>query len=291
MDAGFGTGAQDRGVHVEGHPLWGSRLLLDEAGRRMNDAIHRAHVAAGAEMVIANTHNASFESCARWAGPDRAAATMETVNREAVGSARRSGARYVAACVMSADEPYAERATRSVSALQTALRPQVEVLDGLGVDLLIFEMLSTGADLDAARAVAAELRTPVAAGFTAAGARTRGGVSMEDAARRWNDRAAVVFLQCTPWPDVDRLLGELIDHATVPVGVYANAGSNRAEWGADRVSPDRYAEAARGWLGAGATAVGGCCGTSEAHIEALRRLSIEEGGSGPFPGGGDRAPG
>jgi len=44
------------------------------------------------------------------------------------------------------------------------------------------------------------------------------------------------------------------------------------------VSPADYAAAARGWVAAGATIVGGCCGTTPAHIAALRALS-ESGAS------------
>jgi S-methylmethionine-dependent homocysteine/selenocysteine methylase len=38
------------------------------------------------------------------------------------------------------------------------------------------------------------------------------------------------------------------------------------------VSPVEYAEHAKQWLSAGACIVGGCCGTTAAHIAALRAL-------------------
>jgi S-methylmethionine-dependent homocysteine/selenocysteine methylase len=56
---------------------------------------------------------------------------------------------------------------------------------------------------------------------------------------------------------------------------YANAGRADDRLGWDDTSEDaadRYAALARSWLGAGATLVGGCCGTGPAHIAALSRL-------------------
>ena len=38
------------------------------------------------------------------------------------------------------------------------------------------------------------------------------------------------------------------------------------------LDPQSYAEHAADWLSAGATVVGGCCGTRPSHIAALRAL-------------------
>jgi S-methylmethionine-dependent homocysteine/selenocysteine methylase len=58
----------------------------------------------------------------------------------------------------------------------------------------------------------------------------------------------------------------------VPFGAYANAGSPEEGigWGAAGAEAAQvYLEFARSWVNAGATIVGGCCGTGPAHIEAL----------------------
>ena len=65
-----------------------------------------------------------------------------------------------------------------------------------------------------------------------------------------------------------------------PIGVYANAG--RAEdqmgWTTDPIAAEKYADLAQTWIDAGATIVGGCCGTGPAHIaELARRMSIWSG--------------
>ncbi len=70
------------------------------------------------------------------------------------------------------------------------------------------------------------------------------------------------------------------------VGGYANAFTRvPADWlldgtkDTDRalemrrdLTPEKYAEFAENWIAAGATCIGGCCGTIAAHTAALRRL-------------------
>jgi S-methylmethionine-dependent homocysteine/selenocysteine methylase len=87
-----------------------------------------------------------------------------------------------------------------------------------------------------------------------------------EAARRG---ARCVLVNCTAasriLPFVERLA-----KAGVPSGAYANAGP--AEEGLGWTgTPDveRYAMLAAAWAGAGATILGGCCGTGPAHIRAM----------------------
>lgn len=68
-------------------------------------------------------------------------------------------------------------------------------------------------------------------------------------------------------PYVEALAG-----AGLPFGVYANAGDRDERLGwehTDRRAAEAYADLARRWLDAGATVIGGCCGTTPLHIEVL----------------------
>jgi S-methylmethionine-dependent homocysteine/selenocysteine methylase len=61
----------------------------------------------------------------------------------------------------------------------------------------------------------------------------------------------------------------------VPLGAYANAGSANGIIGwndASQSSVAEYARLAKSWVDAGATIIGGCCGTTPAHIAALKSL-------------------
>lgn len=279
MDGGTGTELAARGASFEGHPLWASAVLLDAGGRELATTLHRDYVRAGAELLIANTHNASADACRR------AGVELPAVNQAAVDCARAAAAGtapgvWVAACTMSPDRPYSTAAGLSVDATAEAYRPQVELLDGMGLDLLIFEMLSTASDVAGAAAVARGLRTPVAAGFTCGpDGRTRGGVVLDEAAGAW-PHAEVLFVQCTPWREVDRALAAL--PANRVRGAYGNGGRRwtGARFEGEAADPEGYAEAAQAWVDRGIRVVGGCCDTGPAHVAALARLLARRAGPG-----------
>ncbi|MBS1270004.1 MAG: hypothetical protein MAG794_00956 [Gammaproteobacteria bacterium] len=55
-----------------------------------------------------------------------------------------------------------------------------------------------------------------------------------------------------------------------PIGAYPEAGHFKMpEWVFTDISPQAFAEACRHWRRKGATILGGCCGITPVHIEAL----------------------
>lgn len=306
MDGALGTRVAALGYDVD-NPLWGSVPLVLDGGPGAVARIHAEYVAAGAELVIANTHNASLSSCAQYvahelplaapveeavrqAGIDEAVgrvtsaarALLDYVNRVAVAAARRAAGpdTLVAACTMSPDRPYAKEAALSPQQVARGLFEQVQVLEALDLDLLVFEMLSTDSDVAGVARLLPGLSTPAGVGLTLGrDGRTRGGLDPVDAGRRLVDAgASVVFVQCTPYdvvlPPLKRLVDEVAIPTGVPIGVYANDGRQwiGGAWRGAPTSPERYAEAALAWIDAGARIVGGCCNTDPSHIRALSRL-------------------
>ena len=64
----------------------------------------------------------------------------------------------------------------------------------------------------------------------------------------------------------------------VPIMAYANVGhaDGAGAWViTDAVDPEAYAGYARRWIDAGATIVGGCCGTSPDTIRAIGKTAGE----------------
>lgn len=284
LDGGTGGELEDRGVDVK-NPLWSSVALLDHAGRAANRALHADYAAAGAEILIANTHNASYAHCARFlaARPDLTATPAELLERlhlaaleDARAEANEDG--WVAGCLASPDVPYTEVATLAPGEVRDALEAQWRVMAALAPDFGFFEMLTTEADV---RGVAAldPAGPSRGAGLVCRGdGRMRGGLELEEAVARLADAGFdLVFVQCTRFGDVDAALGPLLRaaerHGLVP-GVYANDGRRweGGAWCGPRISPEAYAAAAVRWAEAGARIVGGCCGTGPAHIQALNRL-------------------
>jgi homocysteine S-methyltransferase len=97
----------------------------------------------------------------------------------------------------------------------------------------------------------------------------------------WSAGVEAVLVNCSP-VDVTMRLVEAIAPLGGRCGAYANAGTPRDEvgwiraWGekmpsdaAIRRHAARYMEHAARWIDSGASIVGGCCGTSEAHISTL----------------------
>ena len=96
-----------------------------------------------------------------------------------------------------------------------------------------------------------------------------------------------LLVNCTT-PDSVKAAMPILRGSGLPFGAYANGFVEiPADWeeqgGVVQLSsradlpPEVYAQAAAGWLDAGATIIGGCCEIGPAHIKRLRRL-IDEGG-------------
>lgn len=298
MDGGMGTTVEDRGSDVR-QALWGSLALLSEAGRQLNRSIHRDFMDAGAELLIANTHNARAEACGDYlesngtesleedlrielsqlTGKDRAERLCVAVNDLAVGNLReavaRSDSHLLAACLASPKPAYAAVGP-GLSEVSAQLRVQAKSLARHDLDLLLFELLTTEGDLLGCSELVDDLGlVRVGIGLTCGeDGRTLGGVAMSDAVRMTPGTTAY-FIQCTSYdlvyPALDSLLGAV--NASAIVGVYANdrrAWRDR-RWHGDRVEPERYAEEALKWKAMGAEIIGGCCGTTPTHIEQLAK--------------------
>ncbi len=294
MDGGMGTTLEDRGVHCQS-ALWSSFSILTAEGRTVMDRIHEEYVEAGAEILIANTHNASLAACRAYLdgdGPtvdlpeDLAGIPPDTflarLHRRALMGVRRAIPDgediVVAAGIGSAEGPYATTSRMSADEAAAWLEPQVRVIRDLDVDLVLFETLTTISEIEAVARLAREHDfPPFGAGLTCGDdGRTLAGVSMAEAWSRLREASpAAVFIQCTRYDHVERALAELVQTLAgdcVP-GVYANDGRiwEGRVWAGDRVTPEEYAEAALVWRDAGARIIGGCCGTSPEHVRELRR--------------------
>ena len=294
LDGATGTRLEALGVDVR-HPLWSSSALLTEEGRALTARVHCEYAAAGAELVIANTHNLSTGNVERWWGQDpkpdlpsaaahlgsapSASSLTRWLNAEAVALAQTAGP-MVAGCLASPDRPYATRAGLTADEVALRLAVQYDALIRAAPDLIIFEMLTTDADIEGVAMLVerAPPPMPVAFGLVAAApgdGGTLGGVTWPVAGRRLAPLASALFVQCTPVGRVGPALAAL--RASVPetvLGCYANDGTydhHAQAWCGPFTTPEDYAAAAQRWCAAGARIIGGCCGTRPAHIAVLRR--------------------
>jgi S-methylmethionine-dependent homocysteine/selenocysteine methylase len=265
LDGPIGTELARRGVPTPA-PAW-SAHALDVAPNTVA-SIHREYAAAGATVHTANTFRVRRRIFgARW----------EALAQRAVRLARDSAlpGQRVAGSIGPIEDCY--RPDLSPGAASHGEHAELaHALADLGVDLLLCETFPHA--VEAVVAVKAAVRTgletwvSLTAGHDASLMTTR---AMAEAARACAaEGARGVLVNCTPAVQTLAYV-EAIATAGVAFGAYANAGSmeDRIGWQTDEVEgAANYARLAREWLAAGATVIGGCCGTGPAHTKALATL-------------------
>jgi S-methylmethionine-dependent homocysteine/selenocysteine methylase len=267
LDGPMGTELSRRGVNLA-LPEWSARALETSPGTVAT--IHREYAAAGATLHTANT----FRTHRRAAGPRWADLTATAV---AIARASVPLGHLVAGSIAPLEDCYRPDRSPGLAAREEH-REMVASLASLGVDLLLCETFPSG--IEAAVAVEAAAHTGVET-WVALTAGPDGSLMTPDAMRAAARDcvaagATAVLVNCTA---ARRTLAYVTELAAVGVsfGAYANAGGKDegTGWG-DAANDPRgaalYAELAQSWVDAGATIVGGCCGTGPSHIERLSGL-------------------
>jgi S-methylmethionine-dependent homocysteine/selenocysteine methylase len=266
LDGPLGTELQARGVATE-LPSWSAAAIA--AAPEVVAAIHRDYVAAGATVHTANT----FRTKRRTIGPD-----WQRWARRAVEIARSA-------------VPASQQVAGSIAPLEDCYRPDLspgsggraehrelaETLAAAGCDLLLCETFPAIGEAIVAVEEAVRTGLPTWLALTAGpDANLLTPAEMAAGARMAVQAgAAAVLVNCTPANDSLRFLQALADAGlAVPLGVYANAGAadDKFGWRSSQLGAETYAASARTWIAAGATLIGGCCGTGPLHIAALRRM-------------------
>jgi len=282
-DGAMGTQLQQAGLESGG---CGEAWNLDHPERVL--AIQRAYAEAGADCLLTNTFGASRIMLERHGQADRVAAINEAgarIAREAFGG--RPG--FVLGDIGPFGglmEPYGEIAPARV---EQAFREQARALVAGGVDAIIIETQTALEELQIAIAAAREAGAPAVIGSLAYDkmadedeVRTMMGVSPEAAAAFMAERHVdVLALNCGTGVDVAMATDVVRRYRSVsglPVMAQPNAGQPVLE---DfkvvyHETPEQMARDLPGLLRAGAAIVGGCCGSTPAHIRRFRQI-LDEG--------------
>ncbi len=277
FDGAMGTQLYGRGVFVN--------VCYDEVNLSRPDlvkSIHRDYVDAGAEIVETNTFGANPVKLSAYGLAER----TEEINTAAARLAREAvGARASVAGAIGPlgirIEPYGPTSRDEATA---HFRRQVVGLLAGGVDGFVLETFSDLAEIECAyRAVRAESDLPVVAQMTVGpDGKTAYGTDAAHLARALAELGAdVIGLNCSVGPAVMLdALEDMAEVATVPLIAQPNAGVPRRV--GDRqiymASPEYVAEYARRMVQLGVRFLGGCCGTTPAHVRALRAVVGESGG-------------
>ena len=267
FDGGLGTMLQREGLLKEG--LLPDLLCLTDAPAVT--AIHRAYVEAGSQVVTTNT----FGSNARKLGD---AATVDEVFAAAVKCVRDAGAQYAAADIGPIGELMSPMGELEFSEAYDLFAEQAKAAEKAGADLVIIETMADTLEMVAAAIAAKDsCSLPVFASmtFTASG-RTFLGAAPKDAALIMGILGVdALGVNCSAGPaDLQPVVAEMLEVAPCPVIVQANAGLPEVVDGKTVYSlpPEDYAAAVLPMVEAGATVIGGCCGTNPTYIAEVAKL-------------------
>ena len=258
-------------------PLWSARALI--ADPEIVWTIHGDEVAAGADILTANTFRTHARSLARGGVGERAAELSALAVRLAHQAAATPGREvFVAGSLSPLEDCYRPDLVPDDAALAREHGAQARFLADAGVDLLLAETHNTVREAVAAARAARETGLPFVVSMVTDGSgRLLSGEPLSGAAEALLPiEPDALGINCVP---AVKLAGDLAALTAAAPGrrlaAYGNLGlpAEGPGWKfTDELEPEDYAREAERWLGLGARIVGGCCGTTPAHTRALRAL-------------------
>lgn len=273
FDGGTGSCLQAAGLAPGEAPECWNRTHPDRI-----EQLHRDYIAAGADVICANTFGIN---------PLRYPADCAVRVAQAMQIAKKAadGAGFVALNI----GPLGRMLTPlgdldfedAVNAFATVVRAGAQ-----SADLILIETMSDTAETKAAVLAAKEncdLPVFVTLSFDGTGKLMTGADPLTALAMLEGLRVDAVGLNCSMGPEgLLPLMETLYAYASVPLIANPNAGLPREESGKTvyDLTPEAFAAATAKLVQAGARAVGGCCGTTPAHIAALKRAAA---GIAPLP--------
>jgi len=242
-------------------------------------AIHGEYIAAGAELIETNTFGANRFKLSLHGLEDRVRAT-NVAGAAAARAAREASGRWVwiAGSIGPIGRPLAPLGTVKAGEARQAFAAQAKALAEGGVDLLIFETFSDLHELTEGVAAAKEVTgLPIIAQmtFTHEGKTLLGHTPAEIVARLEELGVAVIGANCSVGSQgVLEVMEQMVLVSRTPLSAMPNAGfpayvSGRIIYFS---APQYMADYARQMVELGVTVVGGCCGTTPEHIQAMREV-------------------
>ena len=282
LDGGIGSEMLRRGVTWEGHKV--------ESEPDAIRAIHADYIRAGADVITTNTfqlarrsymnHFADLDHRRRVGASDletRPPLLIREGVKRAIEARDQAGAADVsiAGSMTTLDWCFRPDMAPGVDDMRAEYRETVGWFKDAGADLMLFETFNSSKEARMALEAAREVGIPAWVGFVCDNrGRMLNGETLPEVVRALAGiEPDVLLFNCAPVPDINCALGELSKVYKKPTGGYAHVGRfDPPDWMfTDEYPPDEYLAAAREWASMGAQVLGGCCGTTPMHIEALKK--------------------
>lgn len=262
LDGAIGTELISRGLELEA-PDWSARAITHAPD--LLAQLHAEYAHAGASLHTANT----FRTQPRALGKGWVAALQAAVRiaRDAVPPEH-----LVLGSMAPVEDCYRPDLSPGAAA-RTEHRKIASALANAGCQVLLCETFANGPEAIVAAEEAVATGLPTWLSLTAGPFGDL--LSPEELAQIGKDAVSSgierLLVNCIAATEI----GEYVDAIAplgVPIGVYANAGREDEGLGWAATSPraaEAYAVLAERWKDAGASVIGGCCGTGPLHIRAL----------------------
>ncbi|MBW2439162.1 MAG: homocysteine S-methyltransferase family protein [Deltaproteobacteria bacterium] len=276
-----------RGVDVM-TSIWSARALIDAP--QVVREVHRDFIDAGADIITINSYGIVKSNLA-WAGIEDRFEALNLLACKLADEARDESGRsvVVAGSLPPLAGSYRPDRVGKFEEIEPLYREQAEVL-APHVDLLLCETMSSADEARAAAVAATQTGKPVWVSWTLhedRSGRLRSGEPLEDALKALAELpVSGVLANCCAPESITRAVPWLAHAGLVYAGGYANTfqpipedwdltGDKKSDGSLGLrtdLDPERYAAHAADWIEAGATVIGGCCGTRPAHIARLKQL-------------------
>jgi methionine synthase I (cobalamin-dependent)/5,10-methylenetetrahydrofolate reductase len=271
-DGAMGTMLYARGVFVNR-----SFDELNLSNPQLVRAVHADYVDAGAELLETNTFGAHRYRLATHG----LEAQVTAINREGAKLAREAAGdrALVAGSIGPIGKPLAPIGHISFEEAVAAYREQAQALAAGGVDAFILETMPSidqvRAALEAVRAVAPDAPVIASLTFSEEGTTLYGETPEIVVARLEALGVPVIGANCSqgPAPMLETLKRMSAVAKTAKLAAMPNAGAPALVEGryVYLCTPEYMASYARRMIAAGVSLVGGCCGTTPAHIKNIVR--------------------
>ncbi|MFA6450300.1 MAG: homocysteine S-methyltransferase family protein [bacterium] len=242
--------------------------------------IHTAYIAAGSDAIITNT----FSENPIFATTHGSGFDVGHVNRIGVEIARKAadGKAAILGGVGATGQLLEPYGTYTEEQFYDASLEQARLLADAGVDAFILETISDLREaLCVLRACKENFKLPVIVSMTYAteseGGRTSMGNKAADCARELEKAGAdIIGINCGTIDHANtyKIVESYRSASALPILVEPNAGKPRLD--GDKtvydMTPAEFAGIIRACIDAGATIVGGCCGTTPDHIRAVAEM-------------------
>ncbi len=286
LSGACGTELERRGASTP-IPLWSAQALLDAPD--LVREVHRDHVRAGAAVVTANTFRTDKRTLAKASVALRARDLVRRavmLAREGIAEAAPTHRVVVAGSIAPLEDCFRPDLVPADRDLRVEHGQRVGDLVAAKADFALVETMNTIREAVAALGACRAGLLPAAVSFTCSkGARLLSGESLDDAVAAVREfEPLAILVNCCSVATATEAVERLVARAgSTPVGAYANGlglpddvrgWRFEAGHGADRAA---YVDAATRWLDLGARWIGGCCGTTPAYIDDLRRLFDRRG--------------